>query len=179
MMEHASESPSQPGMSRSRSILFLVAVLAAVAGSSTAFVSWRRASEVRFHPVDTGSPYENTRLGVKSIGDAACARCHAEIAATYRRHPMGQSLAPIASAPATGTGAAGGRVLFEAQGLEYSIEKREGHVIHQETRRDASGGIVARNEAADQLAGGYRPQAAAYLTEPDGAPFQCASTPYA
>ena len=31
---------------------------------------------------------------MKYVGDAACVRCHAEIAETYRQHPMGQSLVP-------------------------------------------------------------------------------------
>ena len=119
----------KPGMSRSRRILFLAAVSAAVVGSSTAFVSWRRALEVSVHPMDTGSPYENTRLGVKYVGDAVCARCHAEIAETYGRHPMGRSLAPIALAPATGNDDVSGRILFESHGLEYSIENRDGHLI--------------------------------------------------
>ncbi len=60
-------------ISRSRRMLFLAATLAAVVGASTAFVSWRRGPVVNGHPVDTGSPYENTRLGVKYVGDAVCA----------------------------------------------------------------------------------------------------------
>src|SRR5689334_2852470 len=94
----------QPGISRSRRILFLAAVLATVAGSSTAFVSWRSAPRDTVHRVDTStrSSDANPRPGVKPVRDAACARCHAEIAQSYRRHPMGRSLAPIASAPATG-----------------------------------------------------------------------------
>ena len=61
-----------------------------------------------------------------------------EIAETFRQHPMGRSLSPIAAAP-MGFDEAGGRSLFEARGLQYSIENRDGRVIHQETRRDALG----------------------------------------
>ena len=129
--------------------------------------------------VDTASPYANTRSGVRYVGDSACTRCHAEIAETYRRHPMGRSLAPIAAAPATGADEADGRALFEAQGLEYSIEQRDGHVIHQETRRDASGRIVARNEAEVQFAVGSGRQGVAYLIERDGFLFQSPITWYA
>ncbi len=53
------------GMTRSRRILFLAAVVVAVVGSSTAFVSWRGANRRIVHPVDADSPYENTRPGVK------------------------------------------------------------------------------------------------------------------
>ena len=38
------------------------------------------------------SPWLNTRPGVEYVGDAVCARCHPDIAETFRRHPMGRSL---------------------------------------------------------------------------------------
>ena len=61
---------------------------------------------------------------------------------------MGRLLAPVAAAEIPGLAeAADGRPLFEAEGLEYSIERRDGRVFHRETRRDASGRVVARNEA--------------------------------
>src|SRR5271168_5382980 len=99
-MEHAIDSQSHHGASRRRIVLFLAAVLAFV-GLWMAYVSWPTASKLSLHQMDTGSPYKNTRLEVKYLGDEACIRCHAEIAASYRRHPMGRSLAPIASASAT------------------------------------------------------------------------------
>ena len=140
-MEHAIDSQSQQGTSRRRIVLVLAAVLAVV-GSWIAYVSWRTAGKVSLHQVDTGSPYKNTRSGVKYVGDAACIRCHAEIAETYRRHPMGRSLSPIASAPATaGDDDRAADPCSRPKGFEYSIENRDGHVIHQETRRDASGRI--------------------------------------
>jgi hypothetical protein len=179
-MEHASEaeSPLKPRMSRIRRILFLAGVLAAVVGSSTAFVSWRRAPVVSSDGGDTGSPYRNTRLGVEYLGDAACARCHAEIAQTYHQHPMGRSLTPIAAAPETGADGGDGRVLFEAQGLEYSLAKRDDRVIHQETRRDRWGRIIARREAEVQFAVGSGRQGVAYLIERDGFLFQSPITWY-
>ena len=100
--------------------------------------------------VDTASPYANTRLKVRYVGDSACTQCHGKIAETYRRHPMGRSLSPIAGATAGGD-EEDSRPLFEAQGLEYSIEHRDGRVLHQETRRDSAGQIVARNEAEVQF----------------------------
>jgi hypothetical protein len=163
----ASGSRSQPGKSRGRRILVLAAILAA-AGSWTAF-SWMRGhSNVSPHRVVTGSSDETMGPGTNWVGDGTCARCHAEIAESYRRHPMGRSLAPVVAAPETGAGDGSGRVLFQAQGFEYSIEQRDGHVLHQETRRDASGHIVARNEAEVQFAIGSGRQGVAYLIERDG-----------
>ncbi len=40
-------------------------------------------------------PYLNVRPEVQYVGDAACADCHADIAATYRQSAMGRSLEPI------------------------------------------------------------------------------------
>ncbi|HZW31193.1 MAG TPA: cytochrome c3 family protein, partial [Isosphaeraceae bacterium] len=166
---------SQAGMPRGRAIQLLVAVLAVV-GSAAAVITWRTSSSPpprRSVPLwDEGSPYANTRAGVRYVGDAACARCHAEIAATYRQHPMGRSLAPIDAATATGGDEAGGRPLFEANGLEYSIERREGRVFHQETRRDSAGRLVARNEAEVQFVLGSGSQGISYLIERDGFLFQ-------
>ena len=180
-MEHASESQPRPGTPARRRILLLASLLASVVGSSAAFLSWRRAPEVSRHRVDmdTGSPYRNARAGVKYVGDAACARCHAEIAETYRRHPMGRSLSPIDAATSPPAGGAVDRVLFEAQGLEYSMENRDGHLIHKETRRDDSGRIIARNEAEVQFAVGSGRQGVAYLIERDGFLFQSPITWYA
>jgi hypothetical protein len=78
--------------------------------------------------VEIASPYVNTRLAVRYMGDSACAQCHGKIAETYRLHPMGRSLSPVATATTTGGDEAAGRPLFEAHGLEYSIERRDGRV---------------------------------------------------
>ena len=95
-----------------------------------------------------------------------------KIAETYGRHPMGRSLSPIALAVTTGGDEKAGRPLFEAQGLEYSIERRDGRVWHQETRRDSSGQIIARNEAEVQFVLGSGSQGIGYLIERDGFLFQ-------
>src|SRR5216684_2560189 len=41
------------------------------------------------------SPFLNVRPDVKYVGADACAACHSDQAVPYRRHPMGQSLAPV------------------------------------------------------------------------------------
>src|SRR5262245_42096246 len=89
--------------------------------------------------VSADSPYRNTRPGVEYVGDAACARCHREIAAAYRTHPMGRSLAPVGGAEEGPPIAAAAGLPFEAKGVRYDVERRDGHLIHRATRRDASG----------------------------------------
>ena len=89
----------------SRGPVIVLAISALVVGSAVAWTVWqaRRVSEGR--PVNSqrhalawpSTRWKNAQPDVKYVGDSACARCHAEIAATFRRHPMGRSLAPIAA----------------------------------------------------------------------------------
>jgi Tfp pilus assembly protein PilF len=138
--------------------------------------SSRSASRRRVHPLIADSLFANTRPGVRYVGDAACVRCHEEITQTYRQHPMGRSLAPIDAANTTATPIGGdeadGRVLFQADGLDYSIERRDGRLYHRETRRDDSGRVVARNEAMVRYVLGSGKQGASYLIDRDGFLFQ-------
>src|SRR5262245_2482490 len=103
-----------------------------------ALVAWRNPRTADVHRNEAASPYLNTRPGVTYLGDAACVKCHAQSSEAFRQHPMGRSLAPIGEASATRGEEGAGQTLFESQGLQYSIEHRNGQVFHQETRRDAS-----------------------------------------
>jgi Flp pilus assembly protein TadD len=180
-MAHTIQSESGPEIPRKRITNMSAGVMAMVLvlGSSAALVTWRASPRVSVHQSDTGSPYKNTRVGVKYLGDAACIRCHGEIAETYRQHPMGRSLSPIASAPPPGNDSESKRPLFKARGFEYAIEHRDGRVIHQEMRRDASGRIIARNEAEVQFVLGSGSQGLSYLIERDGFLFQSPISWYA
>src|SRR5271166_4872260 len=128
-MERATDIQSQTGTRRGSRKRLVAGVLAIVA-VATALIFWRTAKTPgpgRNPLVDTGSPYENTRHGVKYVGNAACVRCHSEICETYAAHPMGRSLTPITSDSAASDASAAGTVLFEAGGLQYSLENRDGH----------------------------------------------------
>ncbi len=88
------------------------------------------------------SPWKNTQPNVKYVGDSACARCHAEIADTFRRHPMGRSLAPIAARDDRPDSTA----TFDANASRYTVEGRAGRVIHREARLDKEGRVLAQVE---------------------------------
>jgi Flp pilus assembly protein TadD len=171
----AISSESQAETPRGRAFRFLIAVLV-LGGFAAAVVGWLglRSNRPRriVHPLDTTSPYANIRPGVGYVGDAACIRCHAEIAESYRQHPMGRSLASIDAATVTLGDEADGRVLFEADGLEYAIERRDGHVFHQETRRDRSGRVIARNEAEVRFVLGSGSQGTSFLIDREGFLFE-------
>ena len=160
--------------SRRRRIWLLAAVLA-VLGLATTLICWRHVPAEgpgRTSAVLSSSPYLNTRPGVKYVGDAACLGCHANKGASYRLHPMGRSLYPITPESAAAVAGSSGAVLFEADGLQYSIENRNGHVFHIETRRSTSGQPVAQKEAEVQYVLGSGRQAVCYLVERDGFLFQ-------
>jgi cytochrome c-type biogenesis protein CcmH/NrfG len=174
-------SASTEALPRGRAIRILVVALA-IAGLA-AVVAWRvgpsSASRRPARPLDVSSPYANTRPEVRCVGDEACARCHAGIAETYRRHPMGRSLSPVGAATADLGDAGDGRPLFRAGGLDYSIERRDGRVFHCEARRDASGRVVARNEAEVRYVLGSGSQGASFLIDRDGFLFQSPISWYA
>jgi hypothetical protein len=118
------------------------------------------------------SPYLNARPGVAYVGDEKCARCHAEIAAAYRNHPMGRSLAPVGSGgPGPPVGAAAG-LPFDSKGVKYDVERRDGRVIHKASRKGPDGGRFAEVEAEVSYALGSGTRGIAYLIERDGFLYQ-------
>jgi tetratricopeptide (TPR) repeat protein len=114
-----------------------------VLGGGLAWWRLRPAPKPRSVVVDI--PYANARPGVAYAGDAACARCHAEIARTYSEHPMGRSLAPAAAGDAGPVDAA-----FDAGGFHYTVTQRDGRVVHRETRTDARNQVLA--DVAEEVA---------------------------
>lgn len=119
------------------------------------------------------SPWKNARLDVAYVGDAACARCHGEISETFRRHPMGRSLAPISSAPAVGGGDdPDGSTTFEAAGSRFTVDRRGGRMVHREARLDAEGRVLAQVEAVVAYALGSGTRGVSYLVERDGRLFE-------
>jgi hypothetical protein len=112
-----------------------------------------------------------TACRVKYVGDAVCARCHADIAETFRRRPMGRSLAPISAAPAVGFDRPSGTTTFGAGPSRYTINRRGGCEIHRETFGDG-GRVLAEVEAEVKYALGSGTRGISYLVEHDGRLFQ-------
>jgi Tfp pilus assembly protein PilF len=130
------------------------------------------ARPIRLSDAAAGTQFENARPGVKYVGDAACTRCHRDIALAYRSHPMGRSLAPIAAiddGPPTHIAAG---LPISDKGVQYSIETRDGKVFHKATRRDEDGTLFAEIEAEVRFALGSGTRGISYLIERDGFLFQ-------
>lgn len=150
-------------------LLLLLAV-----GLYTAFTRWQGGRD-RSTAV---TPYRNARTGVRYVGDAACTRCHEEIASSYHNHPMGRSLSTIDAWTPDIRGGNEPRKLFEAQGFQYSIERRDGRSIHSETRVDNQGREVGRVEGDVRYVLGSGTRGASFLVDHDGYLFESPATWY-
>ena len=177
-MQDAVESKSRLPDGRKRGLLLLATVLSVV-GSAVALFSWRTSLRRDVDSTRPRSPYENVRPGVKYVEDSACIRCHAEIAETYRGHPMGRSLVPVADAPAATVPPENDPPQFEWRDFRYTVERLGGRFIHKESRQDATGRTIALIEADVQYALGSGRQAVSYLIERDGFLFESPITWYA
>jgi Flp pilus assembly protein TadD len=122
--------------------------------------------------------FRNVRPEVKYVGDAACAECHFRIVQTYRRHPMGRSLAPVAKAPTLEHHETAAKNPFQASGLRYQVEPRGERVYHKEAFLDSRGRALAEIEAEVSFAVGSGQRGRSYLVERDGYLFASPITWY-
>lgn len=130
------------------------------------------AGRSRWRDVTADSPYLNTRPGVAYVGDAACARCHREIAGAYRDHPMGRSLAPLGQGEDGPPIDAAARLPFDFQGVRYTIERRDGRMFHQARRQGPDGSPLTEIDVEVRYALGSGSRGISYLFERDGYLFQ-------
>lgn len=172
-MGHADGQGGRASMSRRAVALALLAV--ATAGGLGVFWAARKGRGDR---PGLASRYRNVGAEVRYVGDDACVRCHAGIAATYRNHPMGRSLIPIAVAPAEFRGGAEAQPLFEANGFTYAMENRGGRTIHKETRRDRGGRVIGEVEGEVKYVLGSGTRALAFLIGRDDYLFESPITWY-
>lgn len=123
------------------------------------------------------TPYRNVRPEVKYVGDAVCAECHDGHAKTFRQHPMGRSLAPVAVSSSPERYAAASNP-FNANGFVYRVERDGERVVHSETAVDPKGQIVAKTSADVHFVVGSGRSAQAYLMNRDGCLFASPITWY-
>ncbi len=167
-MTEPSDSVRKKRTRRAVAALFTVAV---------AFVAWRLWPVSPTRPKDSSrpedprltfdTPYLNVRPEVQYVGDEACAGCHSEIAGSFRRHPMGRSLAPVASSTQEQYDA-GVRNPFDAAGFRYQADKRGGRVFHRESVAGPDGRPVLEKEVEVHFAVGSGTRGRSYLTHKDG-----------
>jgi Flp pilus assembly protein TadD len=118
------------------------------------------------------TPFRNVRPEVRYVGDRVCAECHADVAETYHRHPMGRSLAPVSQAAVVeGYDRAAGNP-FEKDGFEFQVERRDGRVFHRELRRGPEGRTAIDLPVEVRFAIGSGTRGRSYLIDRDGYLFQ-------
>ncbi len=127
-----------------------------------------RSGDERLSRIVAASPFRNVGPGVAYVGDAECARCHAAIADSYHGHPMGRSVASAEAATGPAAGGAPSEGTFETQGYRYSVERRDGRLVHREQRLDESGRPVAEVSARIGHAIGSGSLGFSFLVERDG-----------
>jgi predicted CXXCH cytochrome family protein len=117
-------------------------------------------------------PFHNLKPDVRYVGDNSCARCHAEIAETYRRHPMGRSLAPGAAVVRSLPYDSGHHNPFQALGSRFLIDLREDRLWQRQVRLGPSDKPMYERETETQYAIGSGTRGYSYLSEREGYLFQ-------
>jgi hypothetical protein len=125
------------------------------------------------------TPYRNVRPDVKYVGDQACADCHAELCDSYRHHPMGQAMAPVAEATPIERFEPAASNPFTTLGLHYAVERRKGGVWHREWAADVNGKRLTEVEAEVSFSVGSGANARSYIVNHDGYLFESPITWYA
>jgi Cytochrome c554 and c-prime len=149
--------------------LALAAAVAAVVGA--VWVARRGTptlADRRLGRLVADSPFRNIGPGVGYVGSAACTRCHADVAESYRAHPMGRSVARIAADDDDeDLRAAPANAEFDAAGYHYAVERRAERLVHREQRL-GDGEAVAAVEADVAYALGSGERGYSFLVERDG-----------
>src|SRR6516165_2557330 len=121
-----------------------IAVLA-LALAGTAFASWRMWRDPKTAPkasddprITYAGPYRNVRPDVAFVGDEGCSECHRDQEGTYRRHPMANTLLPIARAGGTQPLDKEHHNPFPAFDSLFHIDVEGERVWHRQTRLDAA-----------------------------------------
>jgi hypothetical protein len=119
-------------------------------------------------------PLRNVRPDVAYVGDAECAACHADVSESYRRHPMANTLLPVAEVIPLEDDGPGRHNPFPAFGSLFRVEidRRRKRARHVETRADAAGRPVFEFVSEVHYAIGSGNHGRSYLSDRGGYLFQ-------
>jgi Flp pilus assembly protein TadD len=137
-----------------------------------AFLWWWQRQPGGEGPTSFASPYQNTRPGVRYVGDAACAPCHRELVESYHRHPMGRDLSLVSDL--AGAERLGKEVHnpFEKFGLHFEVERKGTEEIHVLKARDEQGRVLIEQKDAVVFAIGSGTRGRSYVIDRGGFLFQ-------
>jgi hypothetical protein len=119
--------------------------------------------------VTYAGPYRNVRPDVRYTGDAECVLCHVDIGDSFRQHPMGRSVTPMAEfldrLPPLD---AAHHNPFPAFGSTFLTEREGDRLWHREVRKDDAGKEVYRLDTEAQYAIGSGSHGHSFLNVRDG-----------
>jgi hypothetical protein len=119
-------------------------------------------------------PFRNIHPDVPYVGDDHCADCHPKEAGTYRHHPMGRSLTPIADLAPRQVYDRAHRNPFDAFGSSFLVDRTGDRVWHREVRRDDAGRTLYSFDREVHYVIGSGRRGYSYVTNQDGYLFQTA-----
>lgn len=117
-------------------------------------------------------PYRNIHPDVGYVGDASCLSCHSKETASFREHPMGRSLLPIAQVAPRQVYDKAHNNPFQTLGAEFIVERQGDQVWHRQKRYDAAGNLLVDDATEVHYAIGSGRGGYSYLTDRDGYLFQ-------
>ncbi len=117
-------------------------------------------------------PYRNIDPDVAYVGDASCLSCHPKETASFRQHPMGRSLLPIAQVAPQQVYDKAHNNPFQALGCQFIVEQQADQVWHRQKRQDAAGNPLVDYAMEVHYAIGSGRGGYSYLTDRDGYLFQ-------
>lgn len=117
-------------------------------------------------------PYRNIHPNVAYVGDASCQSCHPKETASFREHPMGRSLLPIAQVAPQQVYDKAHNNPFQALGAEFVVGRQGDQVWHRQKRYDAAGQVLVDQALEVHYAVGSGRGGYSYLTDRDGYLFQ-------
>ncbi len=127
--------------------------------------------------VEADSRFLNTAPDVAYVGDASCASCHAEIAATYATHGMAQSFYRLTDSTAVEDWS-GVPVTHAATGFTYTARRDGDRFVQEETRTEADGTVSHRLVRTMSYVVGSGSAARTYLSEENGRLYELPLTWY-
>jgi len=117
-------------------------------------------------------PFHNVDPGVKYVGDAKCIECHQEIHETYRKHPMGRSIVPVAELAGSPPDDAEHHNPFTAFGIQFRVDRQGDRIFHRQTQLDDGGKPVYDFAHEVDYVVGSGERGHSYLSCRDGYVFQ-------
>lgn len=100
------------------------------------------------------------------VGSQACSGCHAAIAESFARHPMGQAMDTVPGERPVEGGS--GEFSFTEAEREYVVEPRDAAVFHHERVFDAAGTLIYDQALPVRFAVGSGTRGRSYLIDHDG-----------